>query len=113
MTVILRVPDGSTARVRHQQRLLEAVTPYLAALDVSADAAIRGLADLSNAASYDAPPPDPDTGIGIACWVLADDVGEAALTAWRTVEAATREHLPRDTTLWDLRLIPRAAMLPA
>jgi hypothetical protein len=57
-------------------------------------------------------PPEPDSGVGVACWVLADSVGDAAQTAWDVVEAATRA-FTADASLWDLRLIPRDAILSA
>lgn len=70
------------------------------------------LPDVSPASSYDIQPPHPDGGVGIACWVRADSVGEAAQTAWDAVEMAVRT-FTTEASLWDLRVIPRAAILSA
>jgi hypothetical protein len=71
------------------------------------------VASVTTAHSYDIQPPPPDTGVGVSAWVRADSVGEAAQTAWSVVEAAAIGVLGLAPRLWDLRLIPRDAILSA
>jgi hypothetical protein len=51
-------------------------------------------------------------GVGVACWVLADRVGDAAQTCWGVVEAAVGT-FTAEASLWDLRVLPRDAILSA
>lgn len=67
--------------------------------------------DVEPAWSYDAQP--PEGGVGVACWVRSDSVGEAADTAWRVVQEAAVAVLGVEAPLWDLRVIPRAAIVAA
>jgi hypothetical protein len=105
--VVLRVPEPDASR--NQQRLVEAVAAVTTALD--ADAVPR-VSDIAPTWSYDMQPPHPDSGVGVACWVLADTVGEAAQEIWEVVEAAART-FSTEASLWDLRVIPREAILSA
>jgi hypothetical protein len=105
--VVLRVPARNSER--NQRRLVTAVAEAAGTID--ADDVPR-MSDVSPASSYDIQPPEPDRGVGIACWVLADSVGHAAQTVWEVVEAAART-LTIDASLWDLRVIPRDAILSA
>jgi len=101
--VVLRVPERDSER--NQQRLLEAVAAATTPMD--ADDVPR-VPDVSSAWCYDIQPPHPDRSVGVACWVLSDSVGQAAETAWQVVETLTTE-----ASLWDLRVIPREAILSA
>jgi len=69
------------------------------------------LPDVEQAWSYDIQP--PEGGVGVACWVRSDRVGDAAETGWRVVREAAAASLGADATLWDLRVVPRAAILAA
>jgi hypothetical protein len=103
--IVLRVPEVDSDA--NQERLLMALAEQIKPLDVVDPPGGR---DLEAAWSYDIQPPSPDAGVGVACWVLADSVGSAADTAWLAVESAA-EGLTARATLWDLRLIPRDAIL--
>jgi hypothetical protein len=105
--VVLRVPERDSEQ--NQQLLLEAVAAATTTID--ADDVLR-VADVSPAWSYDIQPPQPDRGVGVACWVLSDSVGQAAETAWQVVETAATT-LATEASLWDLRVIPREAILSA
>ena len=61
--------------------------------------------------SYDIQP--PEGGVGISLWVRADDVGAAAQAGWFTVRDAATTVLGEEPRLWDLRIIPRDAILSA
>jgi hypothetical protein len=67
--------------------------------------------DVTPTRSYDIQPPAPDLGVGIACWVRAESVGDAANHAWDVVAAAADRILHEPFQLWDLRVIPRSAIL--
>jgi hypothetical protein len=67
--------------------------------------------DVATARSYDIQPPAPDASVGIACWVRAASVGGAADTAWAVVASAADRLLDEPYQLWDLRVIPRSAIL--
>src|SRR5690349_3091577 len=43
--------------------------------------------DVAVAASYDIQPPAPDAGVGVACWVQAATVGDAANVAWDVISS--------------------------
>ena len=66
------------------------------------------LPDVEQAWSYDIQP--PEGGVGVACWVRSDSVGDAAETGWGEVREAASATLGADARLWDLRVIPRAAI---
>jgi len=56
----------------------------------------------------------PEGGFGVALWVRSDGVGTAADRAWNVVvRDAAVPVLGLDPQLWDLRVIPRAAILAA
>ena len=114
--VVLRVPQRDSER--NQQRLADAVAAASATID--ADDVPR-VSDVAPTSSYDMQPPAPDRGrgfaraessLGAACWVLADSVGRTADTAWDVVRAAAQT-FTTDASLWDLRVIPREAILSA
>ena len=65
-----------------------------------------------SAGIHDLPHTSPHAGEGVACWVLADSVGDAAETAWRSVLSASRT-LSTEVSLWHLRVIPHDAFLDA
>jgi hypothetical protein len=69
------------------------------------------LPDVEQAWSYDIQP--PEGGVGVACWIRADTVGDAAETGWSVVRDAAAATLGAEARLWDLRVIPRAAILDA
>jgi hypothetical protein len=77
----------------------------------TSDEDVPRLLSVTTAHSYDMQPPPPETGIGVSAWVRADSVGGAAETAWKVVEAAAAATLGPPPRLWDLRLIPREAIL--
>ena len=51
--------------------------------------------------------------MGVACWVRSDTVSDAAETGWSVVRDAAAATLGAEARLWDLRVIPRAAILDA
>jgi hypothetical protein len=67
------------------------------------------LVDVNNATSYDMDAPDGTFGIG--CWVWADGPGEAVGVAWAEISAACEAAVGLRLPLWDIRLVPRSAML--
>jgi hypothetical protein len=69
------------------------------------------LPDVEQAWSYDIQP--PEGGVGVACWIWSDTVGDAAETGWSVVRDAAAATLGAEARLWDLRVIPRAAILDA
>ena len=66
------------------------------------------LADLEPTYSYDIEP--PHGSIGVSCWVRADTLGQAAQVGHDVVVQAARTVTGRTHGLWDLRLLPRAAI---
>jgi hypothetical protein len=103
--VVLRVPERDAER--NQQILLEAITAVATPLDTEP---VHRVQDIAPTWSYDIQPPQPDAGVGVACWVLADSVGDAAEAAWRAVLSAS-DAFSTEASLWDLRVIPRDAIL--
>jgi hypothetical protein len=103
--LVLRVPHHDVEQNQH--RLLQAIESATAAIDGDD---VPRIPDVAPTWSYDMQPPEPDRGIGVACWVLANSVGDAASTAWDAVDHATRT-FAAEALLWDLRLIPREAIL--
>lgn len=103
--VVLR-PIGVDRAV--QTRLTAALTARLPEDDATLEP-WGSLADVDEAYSYDMEPPEGTAGLGL--WVRADGPGEAAATAWSEVSAASQEAAGRPLPLWDLRLVPRTAML--
>jgi hypothetical protein len=105
--VVLRVPLADAER--NQQQLVEAVASASETIEVED---VPRMPDVTTTSSYDMQPPLPDGGVGVAAWVLAATVGEAAEIAWAVVDAATRT-FTTEASLWDLRIIPRDAILSA
>ena len=64
--------------------------------------------DVNPTSSYDMPP--PDGSLGISCWVRASTVGEAADIAFAVVSDAATSVTGEAHPLWDLRVVPRAAI---
>jgi len=67
--------------------------------------------DVATARSYDIQRHAPDASVGIACWVRAGSVGGAADAAWAVVAPAADRLLDEPYQFWDLRVIPRSAIL--
>lgn len=75
----------------------------------SADGEHLDLPDVGPAWSYDVQP--PEGGVGVAFWVRSDTVGGAADRAWTVVQTAAVATLGAEIPLWDLRVIPREAII--
>lgn len=105
MEIVLRAREPGADRIRE---LLDAVT---AVTEPSADDGQPRLPDVEPAWSYHAQP--PEGGVGVACWVRSDSVGDAADRAWTVVREAAETVLGVDAPLWDPRVIPQAAILAA
>lgn len=103
--VVLWVPEPEADCVRE---LLNAVAAA-AVMSHGVDQPV--LPDVEHAWSYDIQP--PEGGVGVACWVRANSVGDAAETGWRVVHDAAVATLGTEVRLWDLRVIPRAAIFAA
>lgn len=88
-----------------QEPLITAVEALLPPEDVDVDVVTR---DVETTYSYDMPP--PDGSLGISCWVRASTVGEAADIAFTVVSGAATSVTGLVHPLWDLRIIPRAAI---
>jgi hypothetical protein len=58
---------------------------------------------------YDLPP--HEGWIGVSCWVRADDVGHAAQVGHDATVDAARQVTGMRLPLWDLRIVPRTAMM--
>ena len=59
--------------------------------------------------SFDLDP--PEGSIGVSCWVRADTVGLAADLGHAVVSEAAQEVTGENLPLWDLRVVPRDAMM--
>ena len=59
--------------------------------------------------SFDLNP--PEGSIGVSCWVRADTVGEAASVGHEAVAEAALAVTGLPLPLWDLRVVPREAMM--
>jgi hypothetical protein len=103
--VVLWAGEPEASRIGE---LLNAVAVARVASDEDDPSVLR---DVERAWSYDMQP--PEGGVGVACWVRADSVGGAAEEGWRVVREAAGTTLGVDARLWDLRVIPRAAILAA
>jgi hypothetical protein len=101
--VVLWAGEPEVGRIRD---LLDAVAAATVASD---DDDPSDLPDVERAWSYDMQP--PEGGVGVACWVRSDSVGAAAEEGWRVVRHAAGAALGVEAGLWDLRLIPRPAIL--
>src|SRR2546429_7642680 len=58
--------------------------------------------------SFDISP--PDGSIGVSCWLEADSASEAADAGLRLVSDAARTITGKQLALWDLRVVPGAAV---
>jgi len=87
--------------------VVELLTAASAGLPLAADEEVLG--GPRSAESYDMPP--PEGSVGVSCWVRADTAGQAAQTALDAVVAAAREVTGAALPQWDLRLVPRSAIL--
>jgi hypothetical protein len=105
--VVLWVPTPEADRVRELVDTVAAAT----ATNVGDDQPVSHGADVEQAWSYDIQP--PEGGVGVACWVRADSVGDAADTAWGVIQAAAARVLGTGARLWDVRVLPCAAILTA
>jgi hypothetical protein len=76
---------------------------------VEFDGDVPQMRDVESTSSYDIQP--PGGGVGIAFWVRADEVGSAADIGWAVVRDAAAELFVEAPQLWDLRVIPREAIL--
>jgi hypothetical protein len=103
--IVMRAPEPDADRVRELLNAVEAAT------EPRGDSGELRLPDVESTWSYDAQP--PEGGVGVACWVQSDSVGDAAEQAWHVVREATADVLGAAAPLWDLRVIPQAAILTA
>jgi hypothetical protein len=99
------------AREPGAERVQEFLNAVAAATVTSDEDEQSVLPDVERAWSYDIQP--PAGGVGVACWVRSDSVGDAAETGWELVRDAAAATLGAEARLWDLRVIPRAAILAA
>lgn len=99
------------AREPGAERVQEFLNAVAAATVTSDEDEQSVLPDVERAWSYDIQP--PEGGIGVACWVRSDSVGDAAETGWEVARDAAAATLGAEARLWDLRVIPRAAILAA
>lgn len=106
-----RVEIVLRAREPEADRLQELLNAVAAATESYADDDHLRLPDVERAWSYDIQP--PEGGVGVACWVRSDSVGDAVDRAWAVVHEAAATVLGAEAPLWDLRVIPRAAILTA
>jgi hypothetical protein len=98
----IETPDTAT---------FDSLVSALAAKATVLDDTQPGLNDIEYAWSYDIQP--PEGGTGVACWVRSDTVGAAAEAGWNAIREAAHVTLGVDARLWDLRVIPRDAILAA
>jgi hypothetical protein len=103
--VVLWMPAPEANKIRE---LLNAVAAATVASDED-DPSV--LPDVERAWSYDMQP--PEGGVGVACWVRSDSVGGAGERGWHVVREAAGATLGPEARMWDLRVIPRAAILVA
>jgi hypothetical protein len=103
--VVLRTREPGSAQV---QELLHAVAASTSTRDEDEHSV---LPDVEQAWSHDIQP--PEGGVGVACWVRSDTVGDAAERGWSVVRDAAAATLGAEARLWDLRVIPRVAILEA
>lgn len=93
--------DGESTAV------LELVTALLDDPHLTLDEEIFGAPQV--AVSFDMSP--PEGSIGVSCWVRADDVGSASQVGHDAVASAAQKVTGLALPLWDLRVVPRAAMM--
>ena len=59
--------------------------------------------------SFDMHP--PDGSVGVSCWVSASSAGRAVDLALDLVRSAAKEVIGEELPVWDLRAVPRSAVL--
>ena len=102
--VVLRRDGGSDVE---SEAIVAALTAVLEGLPTSADEDVLG--GPHPEASYDMPP--PEGSVGVSCWVRADTVGDAVQVGHDAVVAAAHEVTGLVLPMWDLRVVPRAAIM--
>ena len=102
--VVLRRDSGSDVE---SVAIVAVVTSMLDGLATAADEAVLGGPHPES--SYDMPP--PEGSVGVSCWVRADSVGEAVQIGHDAVVSAAREVTGLSLPLWDLRVVPRTAIM--
>jgi hypothetical protein len=91
----------------HAVEVVKRLTTALSAGPASDDEAI--FRDVEVASSYDMPP--PEGSLGASLWVRADAVGAAVQVGFDAVLAVAKEVTGQTLALWDLRVVPRSAMM--
>ena len=61
------------------------------------------------ASSYDMPP--SEGSLGASLWVRADTIGAAVQVGFDAVQTVAEEVTGQTLPLWDLRVVPRSAMM--
>ena len=87
--------------------VLEVIESALSGTPDNADEEI--FTPVASTYSFDMEP--PGGSVGVSCWVRADTAGEATQVGFDAVRDAVREVTGRALPLWDLRLVPRTAMV--
>ena len=102
--VVLRC---STRSSEEESAVVELLTSWLDDPQASPDEEIFGAP--RETSSFDMSP--PGGSIGVSCWVRADDVGRASQVGHDAVVAAVLDVTGLSLPLWDLRVVPRDAMM--
>ena len=102
--VVLRRSTQSDAEA---SAVVELLASWLDDPQVAPDEEIFGAPRATH--SFDLNP--PEGSIGVSCWVRADNVGLATQLGHDAVVAAAQEVTGLSLPLWDLRVVPRAAMM--
>lgn len=102
--VVLRRASGTDVET---MAIVQLLTSRLDGRAPTADEDIFG--GPREASSFDLPP--PEGSVGVSCWVRADSVGEAVQVGYEAVVAAAGEVTGLSLPLWDLRVVPRSAMM--
>jgi hypothetical protein len=105
--VVLRCSAASAASDVQAQAVVARVASQLDDHRPAGDEEILGGPRATG--SFDLDP--PEGSIGVSCWVRADTVGAAAGTGYEAVVAAALAVTGERLALWDLRVVPRAAVL--
>jgi hypothetical protein len=101
--VVLRGINGD----EHIDAVLGRLREYLSPTPDMPDEAV--FANVEETGSYDMDP--PDGSLGVSMWVRADAVGEAVQTGTDAVVAACAQMTGRSLELWDVRVLPRSAVI--
>jgi hypothetical protein len=102
--VVLR---RSTQSDSETSAVVDMLTAWLDDPTVATDEEITGAPRATY--SFDLNP--PEGSIGVSCWVRADNVGQATRVGHDAVVAAAQEVTGQLLPLWDLRVVPRSAMM--